>query len=286
MTAPPPLPVLDLPYAPFVLTGYKIHEGRNRDQGEKLPGKTSWSLWTCTAGGMRLGRAGERIAVPVGASAVLPPASGYVAEIGTGASVEAIEFDLMLRARQRWMSTLAYQPAATADPRTARDLFGCEIPALLPTPLWERTRRAQSLINLLWHLSPQDHLHANAELGLWLALVIREMAAPAVAGRDPLQRAQVHARNLLDRATISSMAAAAGLPQSTFSERFLRECGSTPGTFLVQLRLAGALRRIRAGEWPLAAVARAIGWRKVQTLRRRIRTATGEEPEAFRPQGD
>lgn len=282
------IPALDLPYAPFVLAAGRVYEGRNAERVAHLAEADHYCLWTAITGRLRLSHGGRSEPLPAGGSVLLPPRSGWSIRIAPADVAAGIDFDVVWRPRQRRQGSEARDAAADGSQPDPRRLWNCAIPVPLPKAQWPQARRIQELVVRQWWLSPIEHLRTNAELGLWMAQLVQALLPEHDRNlgdiATPLERAEAHARELLYRASVASMAEAAGMPQSSFSECYQRARGRSPGAFLDELRLAAALRRVRAGEWPLPAIARWVGWRKVETLRRHFRRELGAAPEDFRPE--
>lgn len=71
------------------------------------------------------------------------------------------------------------------------------------------------------------------------------------------------------------------MPLSSFSRRFSQRCGCDAGSWLDEMRVHAAVRRLRAGEGPLLAVAQAVGWTTVATLRRQFARVLGCGPDGI-----
>jgi transcriptional regulator GlxA family with amidase domain len=98
--------------------------------------------------------------------------------------------------------------------------------------------------------------------------------------------------------TVEAMAAKTFLCTRQFSRVFKQSYGTSPATFVEELRLAEASRRLTSRRVSVTSVARSVGYRSVDVFRRaferrfgvppasyRSRFATREEPPPRRPRG-
>lgn len=278
------LPALDLPFAPFVLNAGRIYDGKNHARAEGLAAADHYRLWTAIEGGLHFAGPSGTLVVPAGGSVLFPPRSGFSLTLAVSNRAASIHFDVLWRPRQSGPNPRERTAPIDASQPAPADLWSCDVPIPLPIGQWQGARQIQEIVNLSWWISPLDHLHANAELARWLSQLIRDLLPEGPkSATDPVSQAENFAIRLLNQATVATMAKAAGLRQSTFTELYQRERGRSPSAFLTELRLAAAIRRISAGEWPLGPIARIIGWHQVETLRRHFRTELGCEPESYRP---
>lgn len=81
---------------------------------------------------------------------------------------------------------------------------------------------------------------------------------------------------------LSSLADLCGMSRSSFLAHFLREYGTTPGSFLRSARMSCAARLLATMETPVKAVAAAVGYSSRSQFSRSFRSAFGEDPSSYR----
>jgi AraC family transcriptional regulator, transcriptional activator FtrA len=84
--------------------------------------------------------------------------------------------------------------------------------------------------------------------------------------------------------TITTLARAAGMSRRTFLRRFKASTGSTPGTWLANLRLARARDLLASGTAAIEEVATAAGFGSAATLRHHFRRHMKVSPAVYRRQ--
>jgi AraC-like DNA-binding protein len=102
--------------------------------------------------------------------------------------------------------------------------------------------------------------------------------------RDPALAkvlAAVHAHP--DRAwTVETLAGAGHLSRATLARRFVEEVGESPLAYLTRWRMDLAARRLREGDEPIAAIARAVGYRSEYAFNRAFARHRGQPPGRYR----
>jgi AraC-like DNA-binding protein len=119
------------------------------------------------------------------------------------------------------------------------------------------------------------------QLGL---LALAAGSGPAPSPGDAAIGAAVE-RILADHAeplTVAALAAAAGLGERQFERRYTAATGAAPRPFLTTVRLAAARERLRLGDEPVAAIARAVGFTDPIHFGRAFKAASGLPPAAWR----
>lgn len=82
--------------------------------------------------------------------------------------------------------------------------------------------------------------------------------------------------------SLTDMARLAGLSTRTLSRRFLAEAGTTPASWLVDVRLAAAQELLETTSLGVEAVAHATGFGSADLLRKHFRARYGSSPQAHR----
>jgi AraC-like DNA-binding protein len=82
--------------------------------------------------------------------------------------------------------------------------------------------------------------------------------------------------------TVAELGARAGLSRSAFARRFSALVGRPPLTYLTWWRMALAARRLRAGDAPVAAVARGVGYGSEFAFGAAFKREYGTPPGAYR----
>jgi AraC-like DNA-binding protein len=81
--------------------------------------------------------------------------------------------------------------------------------------------------------------------------------------------------------TVASLARAANLSRSRFSERFGQLVGEPPVTYLQRWRMTQAAHMLRAGQASVAEISRAVGYRSEPAFRRAFTRSHGAPPRRF-----
>jgi AraC-like DNA-binding protein len=82
--------------------------------------------------------------------------------------------------------------------------------------------------------------------------------------------------------TIESLAATAHVSRATLARRFAEEVGEPPLAYLTRWRMALAARRLRDGDEPVEAIARAVGYTSEYAFNRAFARHRGEPPGRYR----
>jgi transcriptional regulator GlxA family with amidase domain len=90
------------------------------------------------------------------------------------------------------------------------------------------------------------------------------------------------ADHLDDDLTIASLAERAFMSERNFARVFTSQTGQTPGRYVESLRLERARMLLQSDDRPVESVARACGFRTVETLRRSFSRRLGVSPREYR----
>jgi len=100
---------------------------------------------------------------------------------------------------------------------------------------------------------------------------------------DRLRRVVTWARDRLeDRLTVETLASVACLSPRQFARKFLAETGETPAKFVERLRAEAARLMVTEGDEPVESVARTVGFRDPERMRRAFLRCFGMPPQALR----
>jgi AraC-like DNA-binding protein len=117
------------------------------------------------------------------------------------------------------------------------------------------------------------------------AVEARLVAPPAGQTSDEARVAGALAHlaaHLPERLTVAGLAAAAGLSRAHFSVVFARATGLPPRRYLQRSRLLRARELLATGDLPVAAVARAVGFRDAAHFHRVFVREEGLTPDRYR----
>lgn len=277
------LPALDLPYGPFIHYGRTRITDQHRDYCELAGSRRRYALWMAINGRLVLRRGDETRTLPRHGCALLPPLSGWTVHPGQHDVCACLVFDTVYQRRQVGYSGSRAAVDNTVQPSPA-ELWAVELPVPLPEQDWPAARRALALANRTWWLSPLDHMRANLVVSEWLLELVASLRSEGPPPSDPLDRAEIWARrHLAAGADVAGMAEVARMSRPRFSAVYHLSRGRPAGDYLDEVRINEAVRLIRAGGLSLAAVARAVGWSKRETLVRRCRMVLGDHPRAWKP---
>lgn len=170
-----------------------------------------------------------------------------------------------------------------------RDVWGVDLPILLPEVLWARTAASMSAVISDWRSgSPRGMAHAQHELaGVLLEWVSveweRASLANMLSANERIERAEALVRNDLSAGlSVSDMATVAGYSRSRFSEVYLSARGETPGQFLLRSRLERARALLQQTNLSARTVAQLVGYGDDTAFGRAFRDQYGLSPQAWR----
>jgi len=88
--------------------------------------------------------------------------------------------------------------------------------------------------------------------------------------------------HLAENLSVEVLAAQAGMTPRTFARCFARETGTTPATYVEELRVEAAQRLLETSDLTVAAVAGRVGVKHPETLHRAFRRRVGTTPDRYR----
>jgi AraC family transcriptional regulator len=134
-------------------------------------------------------------------------------------------------------------------------------------------------------------LYAEGWATLAMAHLVR-LAGRAPDGRSDrgsglpvasLRRVEEHVRSrLAERLTVDELADAAGFSRRHFTRAFRRSVGLSPLSFVRDMRIEEAKRRLETGGWSIASIAVELGFGHPQHFSTAFRLATGLAPSEYR----
>lgn len=148
-------------------------------------------------------------------------------------------------------------------------------------------------IDLFLALVESDHgaeiAHAIAG---WLVVFVRRpggqaqfsaqlRAQPArTPGIEALQRWLPD--HLQEDLSVETLASRAGMSPRSFARTFVAETGTTPATYVEELRVEAARRLLESSDLTVETVAKAVGFRRPETLYRAFRRRVATTPDRYR----
>jgi AraC-like DNA-binding protein len=271
-------------WAPRIL-GAGVRERMHpwRKPWRRLP---CWLLVATGDGPETLRLADRMIAIPSGGCYVVPPDTAH-ALASPGNRPAFVHLDLVqagdrahIPDEESWPAALP-PPADMAVQPGATDVLGVVLPVVVPMPWAARFRRALPRIATTWTAGGSLE-RVRAAMDAAALLVDWAISCRAVAGVDPLARAEAAVRADPAGMDLGSMATAAGLRPSRFCERYRAARGQAPGAYLRNERLARAKELLAETDLPLADIAVRCGWATPSTLIRAFRSACGSTPDDWR----
>jgi len=103
-----------------------------------------------------------------------------------------------------------------------------------------------------------------------------------VADADIARAQDWVAEHYADPAPVAGMAAASGLPERSFSRRFVKATGLTPMSYVHTLRLEEAKQALETEDKPIEEIALEVGYEDPSFFRRLFRRRVGITPGAYR----
>ncbi|WP_405135614.1 GlxA family transcriptional regulator [Nocardia sp. NBC_01388] len=88
--------------------------------------------------------------------------------------------------------------------------------------------------------------------------------------------------HLAGNLAVSTLAARAGMSERHFARAFRAETGTTPATFVEDLRIEAARRLLESTDLTITAIARTVGYRHAETLHRLFTRRLSTTPERYR----
>jgi transcriptional regulator GlxA family with amidase domain len=107
--------------------------------------------------------------------------------------------------------------------------------------------------------------------------------AAQMAEREPLRELQQWLPDhLAEDLSVPALARRACMSERNFARAFRDETGMTPAAYVEAARVESARIALEAGELPVDAVARQVGFGTVETMRRAFGRRIGVSPAAYR----
>jgi transcriptional regulator GlxA family with amidase domain len=114
------------------------------------------------------------------------------------------------------------------------------------------------------------------------AQISQTLAAQSSERRQLRELALWISENLQKALTAEELADKAGMSRRTLERSFAREIGRPPARFVVETRVAAARRLLNTTSRSLDQVARAVGFRNAEAMRRAFRRVDGSNPRQYR----
>ncbi len=110
----------------------------------------------------------------------------------------------------------------------------------------------------------------------------RMLAAQAAASPRLSRVLQWTAEHLDQPIRISDMAAQASMSERTFIRQFAKEVGTTPGQFLIRVRVECARDLLERSDWALDRIAERSGFGSIDSFQRAFKAVQGTPPSIYR----
>jgi AraC-like DNA-binding protein len=198
-----------------------------------------------------------------------------------------MRFDVIHRARRQDKLFWHRAPGSPKQP-TARECYGCDLPARLPEAWRERAAHLITTCTDGWWRDNRRGFRANQRLAAWLDLVVNLVWSDdnPEAGDPLVLAAEAYAREAFAAGcTVADCARHVGLSRAQFHERYRRCRKEGPGTFLRCLRLASAEQLLLTSTNTVARIARQVGFNSASTFARAFRARSGFSPDEWRRRG-
>jgi AraC-like DNA-binding protein len=172
---------------------------------------------------------------------------------------------------------------------STKEVFGVDLPILVPTSLAPLFRDEMRRIARLWN--EHDELSVfDATLGLsrllytWVSQRSQELQHKSpLSAIARIRRAEEVARGRLGSAfRVAEFAEAAGFGRTRFSMLYRDLRGVGPATFLRRERIRQACHLLRASDMPVGEVGARVGYAEPTVFGRVFRAHVGKRPSEFR----
>lgn len=236
---------------------------------------------------------GERFAITQGTSYLVQPDSLSDLWSAKGSRPVWVHFDVVFHPeRALHPHVTGYEPelgdrARFLQPR-AKEVWGVDLPVLIPRPLQSAFRQRTFELVRTWHQrSDVCVLRATQLLAeLLLRLVEHERRADAIETASLesriLQAENVAKQSLGAAFGVDEFAAAAGLSRSRFSALYKEFRGSSPGAFLRRERIQLAIELLARTRLTVAEIGANVGYPEPTAFGRAFRAHTGVSPRDWR----
>jgi AraC-like DNA-binding protein len=193
-------------------------------------------------------------------------------------------------------SQKAKKPASpTRNQPSSQDIWGFELPLVLPQGTWQHAQRCLYRCNATWWREGFGHAQADAELALFLA----QLAEICTKGHRPDQSItsnmqhnwlkickDVAQDSLRSGINVAGWAERLQMSRQHFTRKFRQESGQTPTEWLAHARLKLALEELTTSEKTIAEIARRTGFQSPAVFSRFCERHTGMLPSALRENSD
>jgi AraC-like DNA-binding protein len=269
-------------YGPYIHAGTQNWPGKR--EMRHCPGST-WGMYAVADGEMLLSGAEKTWQIAAPATALLPPAGEKKIEVTAACEWYFLQFD-MLYAPRRHVAEGKHAMTHAGKPRlcTPEQLWGVTLPDRLPLPLMRSGLDTIRSCCGSWWRDVSHYMRANAMLGMWLSDVVQHLLLEQDVLDDPWLRAcrRIAERRLEYGLTVEQWARALGMSRGAFIKRFATVSRLPPGRYLREMRLERACHWMRVTKWPLAGVARAVGYRSLPAFINAFKSSFGCAPSAWR----
>jgi AraC-like DNA-binding protein len=269
------------PYGPFIHWG--AHYRFNSNLVSYRPADC-YSLWLIEDGFAELAEAGKPRRLDLPAALLLEPRADAHVRIPAGSSWYTLRFDAVHVPRKRGVYGRTFVHLRPQDQPGMREVWGVELPRLVPRELLSFCGRTIRHCCALWWQSDLDHLRADLCLSQWLIEYVSwAQGRGAFEGEDWVARGEHLARQHLESGVgVKEMAESSGFSYANFVRRYKAERGHLPREFLLRLRMEKARHLLQATTRPVREIAKLCGYQSCSAFHHQFRREMQLTPLGWR----
>jgi len=225
--------------------------------------------------------------LPIGAVYCIQPDTNPNTQIPKNARPISIDFVVSSTAVEAASGGNAYRLCGSDSQPKAQEVWGVDIPLILPEHLWPWLMARVRMISGLWWRGGREHFKANMRLNEILEHLTDVLLQGQLLPSSPthswliaVERAA--AERVASLQNVRDLAAIAGMSPAHFSRRFTEIVEKSPGAWLRQRRLAAAADLLRSSDLSIQNVALQVGFRRASALNQAWRAAYHCTPSEWR----
>ncbi|TVR07776.1 MAG: AraC family transcriptional regulator [Planctomycetota bacterium] len=273
-------PLWWLPYGPYIRSA--THNLKGRHQLHLSP-TVFHELISLDRGSGRLFADGQETVIEGPATLVIVPGRRFTCHIPQLAQWYSIRFTITYR-RRRSPAQLAFEGPPPHSPLpSAVELFGCELPALVPDDLQASCQAMMQAVCTTWWRDPIAYQRCNYRLGWWLLDYVSSLAGATPPATDLLSRLRQAIRESLAAGTqVDGLARSLGYSRQHLARQLREQDGRSISQLIADERQEEACRLLASTDRDIVDIAFRCGYRNHAAFSRWFRQRLGHSPRAWR----